>query len=112
MRSGMDYMTHWLFVYGTSKPGEINASFLDPLMGSWRGGRVQGALSMQGWDAAQGFPALVPGDASSQVPGFVLEAEGPSDIWGPLNTFKGEEYKRRLTTVQLDNRLSLSAYAC
>ena len=104
-------MTHRLFVYGTLMPGEINASFLDPLMGSWRRGRVRGALSLQGWGAAQGFPALVPGDGSTQVPGFVLEAERLSDFLGQLDTFEGEEYERRLTTVELDDGRLVSAYA-
>jgi len=104
-------MTHRLFVYGTLMPGEVNADFLEPLKGSWQRGVVQGALSPQGWGAAQGFPALVPGEASSQVPGFVLEAESLSDFWGRLDTFEGEEYERRLTTVQLENGLSVSACA-
>ena len=104
-------MTHRLFVYGTLMPGEINAGFLEHLKGSWRQGCVQGALSPQGWGAAQGFPALVPGDDSAQVRGFILEAEALSDFWQQLDAFEGEEYERRLTTVQLDNGESVPAYA-
>ena len=92
-------------------PGEINARFLDPLMGSWRRGRVRGALSPQGWGAAQGFPALVPGDGSTQVPGFVLEAERLSDFLRQLDTFEAEGYVRRLTTVELDDGRLVFAYA-
>lgn len=104
-------MTQRLFVYGTLMPGEINAGFLDPLMGCWRRGRVRGALSQQGWGAKQGFPALVSGDASTQVPGFVLEAEGLSNFWEQLDSFEGEEYERRLATVELDDGRLVSAYA-
>ena len=92
-------------------PGGINAGFREPLKGSWQRGRVQGALTPQGWGAAQGFPALVPSDATTLVPGFVLEAEALSEFWQQLDTFEEEEYERRLTTVELDSGQSVSAYA-
>lgn len=92
-------------------PGEINAGFREPLKGSWQRGHVQGALTPQGWGSAQGFPALVPSDATTLVPGFVLEAEALSEFWQQLDTFEEEEYERRLTTVELDGGQSVSAYA-
>ena len=74
-REAKDLMTHRLFVYGTLMPGEINAGFLEPLRGSWQRGRVQGALSPQGWSAPQDFPALAPSNGPARVPRFALRTQ-------------------------------------
>lgn len=79
-REAKDLMTHRLFVYGTLLPGEINAGFLEPLRGSWQRGRVQGALSPQGWSARRTSPRSSPATAERGFRASLLELDGGQSV--------------------------------
>ena len=63
----------------------------------------KGHLKHRGWGAEMGYPGLVLDEAGEEVKGFVFSSEHLSEHWDALDEFEGEQYKRVLTEVYLDD---------
>ncbi len=100
---------HFLFVYGTLAPGEVNEHVLAPLKGSWEPATVRGALVQEGWGAEHGFPALRLNEESEPVAGQLFYSPGLTDLWGELDEFEGAAYRRVVTNVKLNSGQSIAA---
>jgi len=101
-------MLQRLFVYGTLAPGRPNAHVLADVPGTWEPARMAGRLVQEGWGAALGYPAIVPGAGEGFVEGQLFSSEVLDAHWRRLDAFEGEAYVRVLapalradgTTVQ------------
>ncbi|WP_206239865.1 gamma-glutamylcyclotransferase family protein [Novosphingobium terrae] len=91
---------HRLATYGTLAPGRPNHHQLSMIEGRWSVGFVRGRLVDQGWGAALGYPALVPGEDGDRVEVHLFEAAGLAQHWPRLDAFEGAEYRRAPITVE------------
>lgn len=103
-------MTQNLFVYGTLAPGRPNEHVLSALGGTWQPGTVKGHLKQRGWAAEMGYPALVLDEDGEEIKGFIFSSEHLAERWDALDDFEGEQYKRVLAEVYLDDGSSTEAY--
>ena len=55
-------MTERLFIYGTLAPGRSNHHHMVDIPGDWQPATLRGRLYEEGWGAAAGYPAIVPGE--------------------------------------------------
>ncbi len=108
--SGEMNMTQNLFVYGTLAPGRPNEHVLTALGGTWQPATVKGHLKQLGWGAEMGYPGLVLDEAGEEIKGFIFSSEHLSEHWDALDEFEGEQYKRVLTEVYLDDGSSTEAH--
>jgi gamma-glutamylcyclotransferase (GGCT)/AIG2-like uncharacterized protein YtfP len=90
---------HFLAVYGSLAPGEVNAHVLASLNGSWQPGLVRGVLHREGWGWTKGFPGLRLAASGELVPVMLFHSADLPAHWERLDEFEGEEYERRVTTV-------------
>jgi len=88
-----------LAVYGSLAPGRENHHVVAPLGGTWASGVVEGELTMYGWGAAIGYPALRLRGGGPPVPVQVLTSEALRGAWARLDAFEGAEYRRVLVPV-------------
>lgn len=103
-------MQQHLFVYGTLAPNKPNAHILEGIIGTWSTGYVQGVLKEKGWGAELGFAGLVLDENGQHISGHLFSSEQLEQIWQSLDKFEGDEYKRVLTDVHLDNGQIKQAY--
>ena len=103
-------MTKNLFVYGTLAPGRPNEHVLTALGGTWQPATVKGHPKQQGWGAEMGYPGLVLDEAGEEIKGFIFSSEHLKKHWDALDEFEGEQYKRVLTEVYLDDGSSTEAH--
>jgi gamma-glutamylcyclotransferase (GGCT)/AIG2-like uncharacterized protein YtfP len=61
-----------LFVYGTLRPGHVNAYILEDIGGEWLAGSVKGTFYERGWGAAADFPGIVLDEEGTSVEGFLF----------------------------------------
>jgi gamma-glutamylcyclotransferase (GGCT)/AIG2-like uncharacterized protein YtfP len=99
-----------LFVYGSLKPGHANAHLLERIGGTWQSATVVGTLSMVGWAAGEGYPALTLDASGERVSGFVFSSENLPAHWPALDAFEGEDYARVLATATLADGRRVDAY--
>jgi len=88
-----------LAVYGSLAPGRENHCVVAPLGGTWVAGVVEGDLTMAGWGAALGYPALRLRAGGPMVPVQVLTSEALRGAWTKLDAFEGTEYRRVLAVI-------------
>src|SRR5690606_24746660 len=77
-------MLQRLFVYGTLAPGRPNAHVLADVPGTWEPARMAGRLVQEGWGAALGYPAIVPGAGEGFVEGQLFSSEVLDAHWRRL----------------------------
>ena len=99
-----------VFVYGTLQPGEINAHYFQQFKGSWKEGYVLGHLEDAGWGADHGFPGIKLDQDGIRVKGSLFRTEEINDILKLLDELEGEDYRRVITLVHLDNGKNEYAY--
>ena len=90
---------HYLAVYGSLAPGEVNAHVLASLTGSWRPGTVRGILHEEGWGWTKGYPGLRLLADGDPVPVMLFHSPDLPAHWKRLDEFEGEEYERCVTIV-------------
>jgi gamma-glutamylcyclotransferase (GGCT)/AIG2-like uncharacterized protein YtfP len=88
-----------LAVYGSLAPGRQNHHIVQPLGGAWTSGVVEGDLSIHGWGAGIGFPALTLRSGGPAVSVHVLTSPALRGAWTELDAFEGPEYRRVLVPV-------------
>jgi gamma-glutamylcyclotransferase (GGCT)/AIG2-like uncharacterized protein YtfP len=71
---------------------------------------VKGHLEQRGWGAEMGYPGLVLDEAGKEIKGFIFSSEHLNEHWDALDEFEGEQYKRVLTEVCLDDGSSIEAH--
>jgi len=103
-------MEQRLFVYGSLRPGGRNQHALAGIEGSWQRGWVRGRLLEGGWGAAMGYPAIRLDDSAEAVPGDVLTSSRLDEHWDRLDEFEGDEYRRVLATVRLQDEATVQAF--
>jgi len=77
-----------LFVYGTLRPGHVNAHILETIGGDWLAGYVAGTFYEHGWGAAADFPGLVLDPAGPQVNGYLFISDKLTLHWPMLDEFE------------------------
>ena len=99
-----------LFVYGSLGPNRPNAHILESVGGSWIKATVKGYLKNRGWGAQLGYPALVLDSEGEDIDGLVFQSENLPEHWDQLDEFEGDEYKRILSPVKLEDGSTIEAY--
>lgn len=99
-----------LFVYGSLQPGGKNEHILKNIKGEWKPGFVKGKLLKRGWGSAIGYPGLILDENEGKVKGYVFSSEKLNDFWEYLDKFEGEEYERKITSVNLESGEKVDAY--
>jgi gamma-glutamylcyclotransferase (GGCT)/AIG2-like uncharacterized protein YtfP len=101
-----------IFVYGTLMAAPLlawvltgDASKSDESLAQRKPGRITGFTrrSILGLD----YPALIRGDASATVDGFVVYPKSRSE-WTKLDTFEGDAYTRILVAVDVGGKIELA----
>ncbi len=88
-----------LAVYGTLRPGEVNAFVLLDMPGQWMDGFVRGYLYEITWGPAEGYPGVTLDPDGQLVPVSVLLSDRwPKDFW-KVDRFEGPGYERRPTIL-------------
>jgi len=103
-------MTQNLFVYGTLAPGRPNEHVLTALGGIWKPATAKGHLKQRGWGAEMGYPGLVLEEVGEEIRGFIFSSEHLGEHWDILDDFEGEQYRRVLAQVYLDDGSSTEAH--
>lgn len=70
-----------------------------PLAGTWTAGIVEGDLTVIGWGAAMGYPALRLRADGPAIAVQVLASPALRNAWHDLDRFEGPEYCRVLAPV-------------
>ena len=99
-----------LFIYGTLAPGRPNEHKLQDIKGYWKKGTVKGILKEEGWGADFGYPGIILDENASEVKGFIFTSNELDNKLSELDEFEGEEYKRVLTKVLLEDNQTVDAY--
>jgi gamma-glutamylcyclotransferase (GGCT)/AIG2-like uncharacterized protein YtfP len=92
-----------LAVYGSLAPGEANHHLVAGAGGAWTRGAVRGELHPTGWGMTLGYPALCWNEEAPEVGVSVLESDGLPALWPRLDEFEGEQYRRILVPVRIEN---------
>lgn len=103
-------MTERLFIYGTLAPGRSNHHHMADIQGDWQPATLRGRLYEEGWGAAAGYPAIVPGEDGDPVAGFVFSSDHLGAHWSRLDAFEGEGYLREQVTVTLEDGTPVEAF--
>ena len=103
-------MIQRLFVYGTLAPNRPNEHILKDLDGSWTSASVRGILKEQGWGSKMGYPGIELNNNANEIKGLIFKSENLLEHWNILDKFEGNEYKRVLTDVTLQDSSIVSAY--
>ncbi|MEM9322296.1 MAG: GNAT family N-acetyltransferase [Pseudomonadota bacterium] len=103
-------MTERLFIYGTLAPGRSNHHHMVDIPGDWQPATLRGRLYEEGWGAAAGYPAIVPGEDGDPVTGFIFSSDHLGHHWARLDAFEGEGYSREPVTVTLEDGTRVAAF--
>ncbi|MGK9172798.1 gamma-glutamylcyclotransferase [Yokenella regensburgei] len=98
-----------LFVYGTLRPGQVNAHILAKIGGEWQPGYVLGTFYERGWGAAADFPGIVLDDNGPRVEGFLFTSRDLEAHWPMLDAFE-EGYDRVSVQVTTKEGQQLTAW--
>ena len=71
---------------------------------------MKGHLKQCGWGAEIGYPAIVLDEDGEDVSGFVFSSDNLDKHWHELDDFEGEEYKRVIAEVQVDDHKLIEAH--
>lgn len=99
----MSSVDHYLAVYGSLAPGEVNHHELAGLSGEWSSGYITGRLVMKGWGADLGYPALTPDASGERIGVKLFHSSDLPAYWNRLDEFEGEGYRRAVISVSTDN---------
>src|SRR5271165_4465546 len=94
-----------LLVYGTLAPGGINHGVISGVPGTWGDARVHGTIA---WLDA--LPYLSWNPAGTELPAKLFTSDGLPNAWKHLDDFEGDQYKRRLVSIQTNAGIAI-AYA-
>ena len=100
--------SHYLAVYGTLAPGEVNAHVLASLRGSWKSGTVRGILHREGWGWTKGFPGLRLDPRGELVRVMLFHSPELPSHWNTIDAFEGEQYSRQVTVVSCGDEVVLA----
>ena len=98
-----------LFVYGTLRPGHVNAHILQDIGGVWLPGYVTGTFFERGWGAAADFPGIVLDSRGPRVEGYLFQSENLNDHWPMLDEFE-EGYDRIAVEVTTHDGQRVTAW--
>lgn len=98
----MSQVDHYLAVYGSLAPSEVNHDQLARLSGEWIEGHITGRLVMKGWGADLGYPALIPDDGGERLDIKLFHSSDLPDHWDRLDEFEGDGYRRAIISVNTD----------
>ena len=98
----LDFPSHRLAVYGSLAPGKKNHHMMAGMEGTWRKAVLRGSLLDRGWGAGQGFPGFVWDGTDSAVAAQVFTSNDLSQQWQRLDQFEGQEYRRVLVPVEVE----------
>ncbi len=99
-----------LFVYGTLAPGGPNSHVLSNIGGTRIKGSVRGFLHEKGWGSAKGFPGIEIDNGGDLISGFVISSPDLKEKWRKLDAFEGEDYKRVLVDVLMEDGTIKKSY--
>lgn len=71
---------------------------------------IRGTLLEKGWGTEIGFPGLCLNPAGQKVEGYVFESPLLEKLWRQLDQFEGDDYRRVLSLVELEDGKSIEAY--
>lgn len=98
-----------LFVYGTLRPGHVNAYILENIGGTWLPGYVTGTFYERGWGAAADFPGIVLDDNGPRVNGYLFVSNNLGAHWSMLDEFE-EGYDRVEVVVTTAENQPITAW--
>lgn len=93
-----------LFVYGTLRPGHVNAHIMEKIGGEWLPGYVHGTFYERGWGAAADFPGIVLDKNGSEVHGYLFLSPNLSDHWPMLDEFEDGYDRVEVEVITHDGR--------
>lgn len=99
-----------LFIYGTLAPGRPNEHKLSDIKGTWKKAVVKGKLHKEGWGQEFGYPGIILDEKADDVEGFLFTSNELHKKLEELDTFEGEEYKRVITKVILEDGSKVDAF--
>ena len=99
-----------LFVYGSLAPGQANEHLLAGIDGTWEQATIRGKLYDRGWGASSGFPGLVLSEEGKNAEGHLFSSTKLSEHWAELDEFEGQDYRRVLAKVSLNDNRKVDAY--
>lgn len=92
-----------LFVYGTLAPNKPNEHILKEISGTWKKATAKGNLHEKGWGAKMGCNGIVLDKNGGDIDGLVYSSNELDKLWEKLDNLEGEEYRRVLTDVVLED---------
>lgn len=98
-----------LFVYGTLRPGHVNAHILENIGGEWLPGFVTGTFYERGWGAAADFPGIVLNEEGAHVEGYLFLSANLDAHWPMLDEFE-DGYDRVEVAVTTAEGEQISAW--
>lgn len=99
----LDRPSEKLVVYGTLKPGEVNASVLHCVPGEWRN------CTIRGWvQPGSDIPEFRWDSTGGVIRAMMLTSLGLKAEWSRIDRFEGARYKRRLVPVLLESARSVA----
>lgn len=99
-----------LFIYGTLAPGRPNEHKLSDIDGTWEEAIVKGKLHKEGWGQEFGYPGITLDEKEEDVKGFLFTSNELDKKLQELDSFEGNEYKRVVASVVLNDGSNVDAY--
>lgn len=94
------------FVYGSLMPHEPNHHILEHIYGQWFTAYTYGKKVKVHYEDGT-YEALVYDDSKEKVFGYVLDSERLVDYWEVLDQFEGDQYKRGLVKVWINEEVKV-----
>jgi gamma-glutamylcyclotransferase (GGCT)/AIG2-like uncharacterized protein YtfP len=93
-----------LVIYGTLAPGKSNHNVIADLRGEYRDCAVHGRIS-----EVDGFPHFTWARSDASLGALLFSSKQLPGMWGALDRFEGDGYKRRLIPATIDSGLSIAS---